>query len=126
MTSSVNFGNKRGGGPNFLESSKLWTMLMAEVSSPSITVPCTHHYFSFYAWSAVLVTTSLLSSVRAICCTWDSWYVFVLDLAIGKVEQTPYGERVMLLPEPTMDRGGITPFQKGKCYTEDHMRVLNM
>ncbi|XP_040189117.1 YLP motif-containing protein 1 isoform X2 [Rana temporaria] len=39
-------------------------------------------------------------------------YAHGRDLAIGKVEQTPYGERVMLLPEPTMDRGGITPFQK--------------
>ncbi|XP_077319785.1 YLP motif-containing protein 1 isoform X2 [Lithobates pipiens] len=39
-------------------------------------------------------------------------YAHGRDLAIGKVEQTPYGERVMLLPEPTMDRGGIPPFQK--------------
>ncbi|CAI9567227.1 unnamed protein product [Staurois parvus] len=39
-------------------------------------------------------------------------YAHGRELAIGKVEQTPYGERVMLLPEPAMDRGGIPPFQK--------------
>lgn len=39
-------------------------------------------------------------------------YAHGRDLAIGKVEQTPYGERVILLPDPAMDRGGIPPFQK--------------
>ncbi|XP_075050291.1 YLP motif-containing protein 1 [Mixophyes fleayi] len=43
------------------------------------------------------------------------------DLTVGKVEQTPYGERVMLLPEPTLERG-VPLFHKDyliDCYDRD-------
>ncbi|XP_068110635.1 YLP motif-containing protein 1 isoform X2 [Hyperolius riggenbachi] len=38
-------------------------------------------------------------------------YAHGRDIPVGKVEQTPYGERVMLLPDLPGDRG-ILPFQK--------------
>ncbi|XP_056407427.1 YLP motif-containing protein 1 [Hyla sarda] len=43
------------------------------------------------------------------------------DITVGKVEQTPYGERVVLLPESTLDRG-IPSFPKDyliDCYDRD-------
>nr|DBA14581.1 TPA: hypothetical protein GDO54_005528 [Pyxicephalus adspersus]DBA14582.1 TPA: hypothetical protein GDO54_005528 [Pyxicephalus adspersus] len=39
-------------------------------------------------------------------------YAHGRDLAVGKVEHTPYGERVVLLPEPAVDRGGVLPYPK--------------
>ncbi|XP_044156162.1 YLP motif-containing protein 1 [Bufo gargarizans] len=48
-------------------------------------------------------------------------YAHGRDLTVGKVEQTPYGERVVLLPEPSLERGASS-FPKDyliDCYDRD-------
>ncbi|KAM3917952.1 YLP motif-containing protein 1 [Leptodactylus fuscus] len=48
-------------------------------------------------------------------------YAHGRDLTVGKVEQTPYGERVVLLPEPALERG-ISSFPKDyliDCFDRD-------